>query len=232
MKFVIFNASPTKKGVGAQMSQLAKRIVKKQHAGVTIAHYNLSEVELFHCKGVASCFKNGYCPLQRKDQFEIESIFKDADAIVLFSPVYAHQVPGIFKTFLDRISYLMHDMPLIGKKVILTAYSVSNGAHDLAKYLQELVESMGGENCGTFYFHTAMDDSSLFEKSLGTAICHMMEKIEQRKYRVTKNQDQLFQHIKSIVAQEKAIDITTYKHKRWNKLAEYTDLMKYLNTVK
>lgn len=72
-----------------------------------ITEFLLSQDAPSYCKGCYSCFQNGEntCPHADKMQPIAEAI-KQADIVVLTSPVYAMDVTGQMKTFLDHLCYM------------------------------------------------------------------------------------------------------------------------------
>ena len=66
---------------------------------------SLREIDLKFCIGCLSCQKTGKCVL--KDSMnELLPVVRNADVIVLATPVYYYSMSGQLKTFLDRLNPL------------------------------------------------------------------------------------------------------------------------------
>ena len=105
MKIVAIIGSPHKNGT---ISKLAKQILKgAEQSGVKCELINLYDYNIQYCKGCWACSKKGTCIL--KDDFEeIFQKIKDADVIILGSPVYWANISGIMKNFFDRLTFAMN----------------------------------------------------------------------------------------------------------------------------
>ncbi|MBD3256495.1 MAG: hypothetical protein GF383_15475 [Candidatus Lokiarchaeota archaeon] len=109
MKVLAIIGSPRKNG---NVSLLAENVLKGAHEnGHDIELINLYDYNIEFCKGCWSCAKNGRCVIN--DDFEqIFRKVREADVIVLGSPVYWANVSAIMKNFLDRhTGYAMYIPP-------------------------------------------------------------------------------------------------------------------------
>lgn len=70
-------------------------------AGASTELVNLYDHRIEHCIGCWTCYRNGSCV--HDDDFEaLFTKLRDADAVVLGSPVYVGSMSGLMKTFFDR----------------------------------------------------------------------------------------------------------------------------------
>jgi multimeric flavodoxin WrbA len=119
-KILAIVATKRKKGI---VSTLAEKMLAGAAAeGHATEVINLYDYKLDYCIGCWACEKNGQCVL--KDDFgTLFEKVKAADALVLASPVYWSNVPGIMKTFIDRQcgSALSHGdgTVVLGKRILL-----------------------------------------------------------------------------------------------------------------
>jgi multimeric flavodoxin WrbA len=102
----------------------------------------LADYRIDMCLGCASCFKTGKCIIQ-DEMDDLKKILLGADHILMISPVYAHHIPGILKNSIDRISYWMHTMQLLGKTSSCVAVTSNNGQIYVSDYLEKILKFMG-----------------------------------------------------------------------------------------
>jgi multimeric flavodoxin WrbA len=83
-----------------------------QESGHQTLHINLYDYDIKHCIGCWACVKTNKCVL--KDDFQkIFDQIKDVDVILIGTPCYWGNVPGILKTFIDRhTSCAMYKPPM------------------------------------------------------------------------------------------------------------------------
>ncbi len=104
-KILIINGGPrigqTGKAVGILKAKLDKEF--------SLEVVNLREMRLSMCKGCAVCLQKGeeFCP--SKDALaDILRKMDEADAIIFASLNYTLGVPGLFKNFFDRLTFVYH----------------------------------------------------------------------------------------------------------------------------
>ena len=100
MKIIGLAGSPRKDG---NTSYVVSKILEgAEEAGAEIQLWNSSELDIKPCKGCLSCVKNGKCVID-DDMQKIYRSLKQADALVLGSPVYMGQMSAQAKIFTDRL---------------------------------------------------------------------------------------------------------------------------------
>lgn len=121
-KVVIFNGSPRKDGNTATILQMIERGAKEHHATVKV--YNLFKLRMSACQGCFGCRMQDDCVINDEMKKAIDDI-KDADAVVIGSPVYFMQINGMVKNLYDRLFPLMgvDGTPRYGQKKIVTVYT-------------------------------------------------------------------------------------------------------------
>jgi multimeric flavodoxin WrbA len=96
------------------------------------------------CIGCCKCFETGHCSLDGIDQMRsAKDKMKNADIIIISSPVYLHHISGSTKTFLDRISYWAHTFHLIGKRAIICSSTATTGNEYVISYLKKAMSAFG-----------------------------------------------------------------------------------------
>lgn len=100
--------------------------------------------DIKNCVGCASCFSTGRCILDKEDNMSIIiNKIKEADIIILGSPVYLHNVSGGMKNFIDRLSYLSYIFPCRGKIAVSISTSNTNGNEYVDTYLDKVLQVLG-----------------------------------------------------------------------------------------
>ena len=101
-KIVILNGSPRKNGNTSALTAEFTRGAKE--AGNQVVEFFLDEMSINGCKG---CFCGGKNPdspcVQKDDMDKIYPVYKEADIVVLATPLYYWTVSGQLKTAFDRL---------------------------------------------------------------------------------------------------------------------------------
>jgi multimeric flavodoxin WrbA len=144
MNIAIINGSYKQNGVTASVLKEIMKIMSDKH-DVNITYINLSEYNIAYCTGCTNCYSEGFCPLDRKDNFnEIREIIRKSDGVILGSPNYVSSVTGIFKTFIDRMDFVT-GQALHNKYVFaVTTYQQIRG-RKVNKYIKEQSILAGGK---------------------------------------------------------------------------------------
>lgn len=124
-KVVAFIGSPRKDG---NTSCVVGEIIRgAKEAGAETKVYNLNEMNIKPCQSCFSCRMKQECAT-KDDMQSIYNDFKEADAIVIGSPIYFGQVAAQTKLLIDRL-YPMVDAPFkprFGNKKAAVVYSLGN----------------------------------------------------------------------------------------------------------
>jgi len=128
MKILILNGSPRRKGVTSTLlAELAAGIHEKHEVETVRVH----DLHMKPCIGCLKCRPDRTCILPRDDAHSLAEAVKNADLLVIGSPVYWGNIPGPLKIFFDRnvplFEYCEADKParsfpkpqLTGKTAIL-----------------------------------------------------------------------------------------------------------------
>jgi multimeric flavodoxin WrbA len=142
MKVLAIIGSARKKETFNACSQVASRI-REQEPSLQWENVILSERRINQCNGCWSCFEKGEetCPFYEDIQ-DIWTGMKDADGIVLASPVYAMQVSAWMKVFIDRSASLFH-RPSFHKPAIVISATAGGGLGPTIKYLRFAARGWG-----------------------------------------------------------------------------------------
>lgn len=103
MKTLLINGSPNAGGCTfTALSEVAKELGKQ---GVETEIFHIGKDPIIGCQACRACKRTGWC-IYKKDSVNtaIEKI-KEADALIIGSPVYYSGVAGQMKSFLDRVFF-------------------------------------------------------------------------------------------------------------------------------
>ena len=101
-KIIVLNGSSRKNG---NTSALVREFVRgAEQAGNTVTVFDLGNMQINGCKGCFGGGKNPDSPCVQKDDMEkIYPAYKEADVLVLASPLYYWTISGQLKTAFDRL---------------------------------------------------------------------------------------------------------------------------------
>ena len=101
-KILIFNGSPRKNGNTSALTAEFARGARE--AGCTVREFFLGSMKIGRCRG---CFGGGKDPaspcVQKDDMDQIYPVYREADVVVLASPLYYWTISGQLKTAFDRL---------------------------------------------------------------------------------------------------------------------------------
>ncbi len=147
MKILGIEGSPRKDG---NTEKLVKEVLAgAREAGCQTECIKLAELSIDYCRGCGSCRATGECVVE-DDMDRVVAAIQNSDVIILGSPVYAWQVSGTTKVFMDRLCRLLtpsYESRLNGPKRIAFAYTQGNPDAGLFKpyfdYQEKLFAFLG-----------------------------------------------------------------------------------------
>ena len=106
MKVVVFNGSPKKNGNTYTAIKAVANELEKENIEVEIIH--VGNKMIHGCLACNGCSRNmnERCVIENDDVNEWIQKMKEADGIILGSPVYYSSIAGTMKSFLDRAFYV------------------------------------------------------------------------------------------------------------------------------
>ena len=164
------------------MQEIMKGAVKENEKraatdGINAKTYNLAKMNIGCCLGCESCRKNGGC-VRNDDMKMLYEELKNADAIVIGTPIYMGEMTGQLKTFIDRC-YALKDAernPLIPTGIKM-AVVITQGApmpEHYAKTPERIEYIFSGLGCvsvgtvtaiGTHEKDDVLKDDTVLEKA-------------------------------------------------------------------
>ena len=142
MKIIGIDGSPRKDGNTETL--LRKVLAGVAEAGGTTEFLKLADLRIDYCRGCGACRATGECVMQ-DDMDRVVAAIQQSDIVVLGSPIYAWQVSGNTKVFMDRLCRLLtpqYTSRLNGPKKIAFVYTQGNPDGDLFKPYFEYLEKV------------------------------------------------------------------------------------------
>ena len=113
MKAIAFVGSPRKNGNTEILSQHVLKAIAEE--GLDTELVRLAGLDIKPCNACMICREEERCPID-DDQFPLYLKAKDADAIILSSPVYYGSATALMKAFMERTGYIsILNRPFAGK---------------------------------------------------------------------------------------------------------------------
>lgn len=149
-KIVILNGSPRKNGNTSALTAAFKK--GAEEAGNTVTEFHLSTMKINGCLG---CWCGGKDPehpcAQRDDMDKIYPVYKEADVVVLASPLYYWFVSGFLKNAFDRLFAVAEGNPGFRnpkKESVLIMAAEGNGFEESEYWYDHLQRHIGWRNVG------------------------------------------------------------------------------------
>lgn len=138
MKYVIINGSPRKKNTWKVVEQVKKNLDGE------FEEVQLIKEKIAICNGCFKCFTDGEekCPHHDRVSQIMEKI-DEADGIIITSPVYALNVSGLLKNFIDHTAYLYHRPKHFTKKALVIVTTAGAAHKKVANYMDETLRHWG-----------------------------------------------------------------------------------------
>lgn len=148
MKIVVVNGS-IRKGTTYQTLKIIEETMKK-HGDYSFEYIHMKDTNLAFCKSCFQCFLKGEetC-FQYKESIVYKEMLNSADGIIFSSPVYAMNISGAMKNFIDAITYLFHRPELFHKKGMAVSTTMGSHGKKSAKYLKSVLSAFGVKECVT-----------------------------------------------------------------------------------
>lgn len=149
-KIVVLNGSPRPNG---NTSELVKAFTEgAQSAGHTITSFLLDQMNIHGCKG---CWQGGKTPdhpcVQQDDMNQIYPVYREADVVVLASPLYYWNLSGQLRTAFDRLFAVAECSPDYRnpqKESVLLMAAEGFGFDESVYYYTNLMRHLGWKDLG------------------------------------------------------------------------------------
>ena len=150
-KIVVLNGSPRQRG---NTSELVKSFTEgAESVGNEVITFHLDSMNIHGCKGCFGGHSSRECPcVQKDDMSQIYPAVKDADVVVLATPLYYWDMSGQLRTAIDRLFALEEgDGNLLrghDRACALLMAAEGQGFDDVVLYYDHLMEHLRWKNLG------------------------------------------------------------------------------------
>jgi multimeric flavodoxin WrbA len=154
MKTLIVTGSLRKKGNTERACEVfAEKLAESaERLGlhVQMELYRLSEHRIEACLGCRTCFDRGeeFCPI-KDETTSFRTNIREADCLVLASPVYINDLSGALKNTLDRMVYACHRPEFAGKIAAILCTTGSTSASHAIRSIKVALMTWGFKTVGT-----------------------------------------------------------------------------------
>ena len=149
-KIIVLNGSPRKNG---NTSALVKAFREgAESAGHSVTEFWLEGMKINGCRGCCAGGNNPESPCVQKDDMEqIYPAYKEADVVVLASPLYYWTISGQLKCAFDRLFAVAECDPSYTnprKESALLMAAEGNGFEETVYWYDRLMGHIGWKDCG------------------------------------------------------------------------------------
>ncbi len=168
-KICILNGSP-------RMNGNTKELIKKftegaKESGNEVVCFDLQKMDIHGCLGCCKGGKDELCPcVQKDDMMKIYPVYKEADIVVLASPMYYWGITGQLKIAFDRlfaVAELDKNYRNPKKDCILLMAAEGDTESNFAPvkaFYEGLISNLGWKNIGIVYAGGNMDIGDILNK--------------------------------------------------------------------
>lgn len=229
MKVLVFIGTTRKNGDNYRLIQvLAERMNRIEK--VEFEYLYLEDLHLEYCRGCCACFSKGeeYCP-DRKITAAVEAAIARTDGVILASPVYAHQVTGLTKNFLDHLAYLFHRPRFFEKAALVISTTGGTGLKETLGYLKFTAAGWGVNLLGSLgVIQSAWDYSQAYRdqklKEIDTVAARMVTAMKTRKRPKPRLSDLIFFRSMRLKAGWCECDRKYWEERGWFKKPYFLDV--------
>ena len=164
---MILNGSPRKNGNTSALVESFTRGAKD--SANTVTEFFLDEMNIHGCKG---CFGGGKNPehpcVQRDDMDKIYPVYREADIVVLATPLYYWTISGQLKTAFDRLFAVAECDPNCKnpkKESILLMAAEGHGFEETLYWYERLEQHMGWKSIGKVLCGGVMNVGDIADKA-------------------------------------------------------------------
>ena len=143
MNILIINGSPRRENTWKIIERVKNTLTDLDNK-TTFSEVDLINENIPPCLGCYSCFNNGEksCPHASSVQPIVEKML-ECDGLIITSPVYALNVTGLMKNFIDHLAYFYHRPYFFEEKAMVIVTTAGAGHKKVGKYLDETLGNWG-----------------------------------------------------------------------------------------
>lgn len=221
MKVLAIVGSPHKTW-GSCYQITARMLEKCEELGAETETVLLQKCKINYCIGCGNCLVEGECKIKDDTQV-IQEKMRQADGIVLASPVYVLHVTGLMKNFIDRCLPMGHRPSLHGKYTAsISAYAGVGDIDAVADYMLNFLAVQGaypvGKVCAFTTTITVNDEDLDKGAQLGSDMIQAIKEKKEFDWENYLSNSKDFQALIKLITEEKEFfkaDYNYWKEKGW-----------------
>lgn len=216
-KVIAINSSKRKMNTYKILREIKEKL---KPYDIEVEIINLFDYNFTECIGCELCIRKNKCSLD-DDVDIIMNRLRNADGIILSSPVYMGNVCGRMKTFIDRFAKWFHRPELVGKPAMIVVTTAASGLKNTTKYLKDVSIQWGMMPTSIITRKVNnIKDNLIFEEYQGF-INHLQE--DKIKYKPSLNQIIMYQVQKVLAVKVLDIDKNYWQKNNWINKVYYYD---------
>ena len=165
-KIIILNGSPRKAGNTSALTAAFAKGAKE--AGNSVTEFFLDGMNINGCKGCFGGGKDHLSPCAQKDDMDkIYPIYKEADIVVLATPLYYWTISGQLKTAFDRLFAVAEcdkDYRNPKKESVLIMAAEGHGFEESVYWYDNLEKHLGWKSFGKILCGGVMEIGDIKDK--------------------------------------------------------------------
>ena len=150
MNIVVLHGSAHRNG---DTDTLAEHFLRgtDEHGQHEVTHFIPSDMDIAHCRACMECAKGGGCVIQ-DDMQAVYPVFRDADVVVIATPMFWGYMTSQLKTLFDRLEAVVSERHFGNKDfVLLIGYRHYYGS--MIEWLERITAGFGSR-CHTIACQT------------------------------------------------------------------------------
>lgn len=173
---------------------------------------NLKDCNYENCRGCEECILEEKCFIS-DDFTTLMDKIKNADGIIIGTPVYLNNMSGLLKCFLDRTPKWFHRSEVVGKPVLIVATTAGSGLKNTFRSVKESMLQWGVDVTGTIGRTIGNLNNEVEYKELNFFINHIIT--NRKSYNTKFRQVFTFNVQKALAVNIFPLDKEYWKEKGW-----------------
>ena len=144
---VVLSGSPRESG---NTDKLAAAFIEgAESAGKAVTLFRVADMDIGGCLGCRHCFNNNRVCIQKDDMPQILDVIRQADTLVLASPIYFFTITAQLKLAIDRTYALLGPTHPVKRAALLITYGRGTDAAEGAEVMfKNMCRHLKWENAG------------------------------------------------------------------------------------
>jgi len=216
-QIISLNGSPRKRrsNTGDLLDEIAALIPPDV---AQVSRLSLADYHIEHCLGCERCILTDRPCFQEDDAEWILGRIRDADGLILSSPVYMLNVSGKLKSLIDRSASWFHRPTLVGKPALVASTTAGSGLKETLDYLEKVVIQWGAHPTDRVGRSLTRADP-IVEAEVASFVWHLRN--DPGRYRPSLRQLIFYQVQKVVALKTSSVDRAYWEARGWDEALYY-----------